>query len=104
MQDYRFRALRTTCNPRPHLVGSLKNQSGLEFNYASRQSPTGLPEVRIIDGHFGRPSGERNEVELVKEVEEVHAKIQLRVLTLEKGQSCGFDEACIECLITRPTE
>ena len=60
--------------------------------------------MRIVDGHIVGIARERNQIELVEEVKEIGAQVQLRIFTSEEGYGRGLGQTHVNRLKSRPAE
>ena len=86
--------------PSHSLTARLETEPRLELDHATSQCSTGLSKMRIVDGHIVGIARERNQIELVEEVKEIGAQVQLCIFTFEQaarrrlGDSFLSDSSC----------
>src|SRR4051812_19745947 len=64
-------------------VGRLEAETRLQFNNATGKTLLRHSEVRIFNLHTTASELEGSEIQLIEDVEHVHANVQLRLLTKE---------------------
>ncbi len=96
---------KTKLQPPAFILGeSLEDQPGLELNHTSCQRRAGLAECLAVDGGAAIALSKRSQIQLVKEVEEIHTQIQLGILVFEPRHGCGLDKAHVKGLISGSPE
>ncbi len=78
---------------------ALESQPGLEFNHTSCQRRAGLAEGRAVERCAAIALSKRSQVQLVKEIEEIHTQIELCILVFEPRHGCGLNKAHVKRLI-----